>query len=127
MAYVALITLLLLIQYNYFAIQVGKARGAADLKAPAMTGDDYFERCVRVHMNTLEQLIIVLPAMWICAHVFRADVAAILGAVFLISRFIFSAAYRKEPSSRSTGFMIGFVASTAMVLCALYGVVMRLV
>ena len=127
MPYIEIITLLLLIQYTYFGFQVGKARGAANIKAPAMTGDDYYERCVRVHMNTLEQLVIVIPAMWICASGFHKDVAAILGVVFLVSRFMYSASYRKDPASRSTGFMIGFLASTAMILCGLFNAVVHLI
>ena len=120
MTYVILVTILLLMQYIYFMGLVGAARGKADLKAPATSGDDDFERANRVHINTLEQLIITLPTMWICAIYFRADVAAILGAIFLVGRFIYAAAYRKDPATRGTGMMIGFIANVALLLCGLY-------
>lgn len=127
MAFVALITLFMLLQLMFFMMQVGSARDKGELKAPAVTGDEYFERCSRVHMNTIEQLVIALPAMWVCAYFFRHDVAAVLGAVFIIGRFIYSAAYRKDPGSRGIGFMIGFLASTALILCGFYAIVMRLI
>lgn len=126
MTYVVLVTLLLLIQYLVFAMQVGAARGTGNVQAPAISGDEHYERCSRVQMNTIEQLIVTLPAMWVCAYFFRPDVAAVLGFIFFVSRFIYSAAYRKEPSSRATGFVIGFVANIALLLCGLYAVIIRL-
>ena len=84
MSYVALVTLLLLIQYMYFTLQTGLARGKDTVVAPATTGDVMYERKSRVQINTLEQLMVTLPAMWVCAHYFRPDVAAILGAIFFL-------------------------------------------
>ena len=98
----------------------GLARDKGEVKAPAMSGDENFERKLRVQMNTLEQLIITLPGIWICGIYFRADVAAILGLVFLIGRFVYSAAYITDPSSRGKGMMIGFIANMALLLCCLY-------
>ena len=123
MAYVALVTLLILVQYFYFIWQTGMARGKDTVVAPATTGDEVFERKFRVQMNTLEQLMITLPAMWICAHYFRADVAAILGWVFIIGRFAYSYMYIKNPKSRGLGFMIGFLANVLLIGCGLYGVI----
>lgn len=123
MIYVALVTLLILVQYIIFIIQTGMARGKGEVQAPAVTGDENYERWSRVQTNTIEQLVILLPAMWICAQFFRADVAAILGLAFLIGRFIYAAAYVKEPKSRGLGFIIGFLANVILVLCGLYAVI----
>jgi uncharacterized membrane protein YecN with MAPEG domain len=127
MAYVALVSLLLLVQYFFFVLQAGMARGKDTVVAPATTGDEMYERKSRVQMNTLEQLIITLPAMWICAHYFSANVAAILGFVFLIGRFIYSFMYINEPKSRALGFIIGFFANIILIGCSLYGVVMQMI
>ncbi len=127
MAYVALVTLLILIQYFFFVMQAGFARGKDTVVAPATTGDEMYERKSRVQMNTLEQLIITLPAMWVCAHYFRADIAAILGLAFLIGRFLYSHLYIKEPKSRAPGFIIGFFANIVLIGCGLYGVITSLV
>ena len=123
MVYVALVTLLILLQYFFFVIQAGFARGKDKVVAPAITGDEMYERKSRVQINTLEQLIITLPSMWICAHYFRADVAAIAGVAFLIGRFIYSVLYIKNPKSRAPGFVIGFFANITLIGCGLYGVI----
>lgn len=123
MEYVALVTLLLLVQYFFFVMQAGMARGKDTVVAPATTGDEMYERKSRVQMNTLEQLIITLPAMWVCAHYFNANVAAIAGVTFLIGRFIFSFLYIRDPKSRAPGFIIGFFANIILLGCGLFGVV----
>lgn len=126
MEYVALVTLLLLVQYFFFVMQAGMARGKDTVVAPATTGDEMYERKSRVQMNTLEQLIITLPAIWICAHYFSANVAAILGFIFLIGRFAYSFLYIREPKSRGPGFIIGFFANIILIGCALYGVITQI-
>ena len=126
MSYVALVTLLLLVEYMYFTGQAGMARGRAGIQAPAMTGDETFERASRVQLNTLEQLIITIPAMWICANYFRADVAAILGVIFLLGRLIYRSAYMKDPTTRVSGMVTGFLANIALILSAGWGVISNL-
>ncbi len=123
MIYVALVTILILMQYVFFTMQAGMARGKGEVKAPAISGDENFERHCRVQTNTVEQLIVTLPAMWICAHYFRTDVAAILGVVFLVGRFLYARAYVKDPASRGLGFVSGFLANIALLLCCLYALV----
>ena len=127
MEYVALVTLLILVQYFFFVMQAGMARGKDTVVAPAISGDEMYERKLRVQMNTLEQLIITLPAMWLCAHFFSVNVASILGLVFLIGRFIFSFLYLRDPKSRAPGFIIGFFANVILVGCAFYGVISQMI
>jgi glutathione S-transferase len=126
MEYVALVTLLLIIEYMAFTGMAGGARAKGDVKAPAMIGDQTFERAVRVQLNTLEQLVITLPAMWICASYFRADVAALLGATFFVGRLFYRNAYMKDPSTRLVGMLIGFLANIVLVLSSAYGVISNL-
>ena len=122
MAFVAFVTLLLLAQYTYFIAVVGMARGELNVPAPATSGNDTFERILRVQVNTMEQLMIVLPAMWICANYFSTGFAGTMGLVFLAARFIYSKAYIAEPTSRGTGMIIGFAATIALMLTGLWGV-----
>ncbi|GAA6139323.1 hypothetical protein NBRC116583_30700 [Arenicella sp. 4NH20-0111] len=123
---VALVTLLILLQYMYFTLQAGMSRGS-EIKAPATSGSEAFERKLRVQLNTLEQMMVTLPAMWLCAHFFRWDVAAVLGAAFIVGRFIYASAYVKDPTKRAPGFIIGFFANVLLILCSLWGVVSQLV
>ncbi len=122
---VALVTLLILIQYMYFTMRVGMARGK-EIKAPAVSGDVMFERKLRVQLNTLEQLMVTLPAMWVCAYFYRPDAAAILGTVFIVARFIYSFTYVKDPSTRTLGFVLGFFANVLLIVASLWGVISKL-
>jgi uncharacterized membrane protein YecN with MAPEG domain len=123
MEYVALVTLLLLLQYLTFSILVGAARGKSGIKAPAVTGDADFERAYRVQMNTLEQLVLTLPALWLSGLYFSPMVAALLGLAFFLGRVLYRAGYVKDPQKRGAGFGIGLLASIGLVLTALWGVI----
>ena len=126
MEYVALVTILLISQYTIFIMLVGAARGKSGIKAPAVTGDENFERAYRVQMNTLEQLVIALPAMWVAGWYFDAMVAALLGLAFFIGRVIYRAAYVRAPEKRGIGFGIGLLAVLGMIGTAAWGVISAL-
>jgi uncharacterized membrane protein YecN with MAPEG domain len=123
MQYAALVTLVLLCQYIVYMGLCGKARAQGGVKAPAVTGDETFERAYRVQMNTLEQLLVTLPAMWLSAYYFNPLWAAGLGLVFFLGRTIYRAAYMADPTKRSTGMIIGFLANIALVLTGIWGVI----
>ncbi len=57
MEYIVIVIAVALLQYNYFAILVGQARGKYSVSAPAVTGHEVFERQYRVQQNTLELLM----------------------------------------------------------------------
>ena len=46
----ALVTCLAILMYFLFSFQVGKARGARGIKAPAISGNPDFERVFRAHV-----------------------------------------------------------------------------
>ncbi|MFQ5891152.1 MAG: MAPEG family protein, partial [Gemmatimonadota bacterium] len=54
---VAVVAVLALIEYLVFGSLVGRERRRRDIEAPAISGDPIFERYMRVHQNTLEQLV----------------------------------------------------------------------
>jgi glutathione S-transferase len=123
MAYVALVTLLLLLQYIVFTGLVGKARIDYGIKAPATSGHELFERAYRIQENTLESLIVTLPALWLCAEFFSPLVAAALGLVFFIGRILYRAGYMADPEKRGPGFGIGFLANIGLIGCAAWGAI----
>ena len=126
MEYVALVTVLLVSQYMVFIMLVGAARGKSGIKAPAVTGDEGFERAYRVQMNTLEQLMVVLPALWVSGMYFDSLVAALLGLAFFLGRVMYRAGYVKDPEKRGMGFGIGFLAVLGLIGTALWGVISAL-
>jgi len=78
MEFVAIVAVLALMQYIYFAVLVGQARGKFGVNGPAVTGHPVFERYFRVQMNTLELLIALLPGLWLFAYYVSPTWAAIL-------------------------------------------------
>lgn len=116
MPYVVIVTVLALMQVTYFGLMVGKARGKYGVHAPAMTGHEVFDRTFRVHLNTIEQLVMILPLMWIFASFVSPLYAAGFGAVYLIGRAIYSITYVKDPKSRSLGFLLTVFPSFAMMI-----------
>ncbi len=106
MDFVNIIAALALVQFMLFGFQTGSARGRYNVAAPAVSGHEIFERYFRVQQNTLEQLIMFVPSLYIFSFYVSARWAAILGVVYLIGRQIYSASYVKNPAKRSLGFMI---------------------
>lgn len=121
MELVAIVTALALIQYLLIGLLVGRARVRGGVQAPATSGDPIFERYFRAHQNTLEQLILFVPSLWIFAYYVSAQVAAALGLVFIIGRLIFVRAYVVDPPTRATGFLIGIVPLMVLLIGSLLG------
>jgi glutathione S-transferase len=119
MPYVAIVTVLALLQYQWLGFSVGRARAKYNVPVPASSGHDMFDRHYRVHMNTLEQLVVFLPAMWLFAHTVNPVWAAGLGAFFVIGRFVYASAYVRDPKSRSLGFALTALPSLVMLVGAL--------
>ncbi len=62
---VAVVTVIALLEYFFFAVSAAGARKTAGIEPPVMTGDVNFERHVRVLKNNLEQLVMFLPGIWL--------------------------------------------------------------
>jgi len=127
MEYTTIVTILILLQFIWFGIQVGMMRAKHDVKAPAMSGAPEFERMNRVHYNTMEQLVVFLPALWLYAHMVNPLWAAGFGTVFLIARFIYHSSYLKDPASRSLGFSCTILPGVVMLIWVLIKAVLALI
>ena len=121
--YTAAITLLALLLYLVVTLNAGRARGKYGVKAPAVTGNEHFERAYRVQMNTLEQMAFFLPSMWLYALLLSDKGAAVGGLIWIVGRAIYAVAYTRNPSSRGLGFGIAMLAEVGMFLGAIYGVI----
>ena len=126
MNYVAIVALLALLQYVAFGAAVGRARVRHGVRAPAVTGHEVFERHFRVQQNTLELLVALLPALWMFALYVDAHWAAALGAVYLVGRTLYFAAYVREPSRREVGFALSLVPIVVLLVGALIGAALPL-
>jgi uncharacterized membrane protein YecN with MAPEG domain len=127
MEMIAVVTVLALLQFVWFGMQVGSIRAKLEVKAPTMSGPPEFERVFRVHYNTMEQLVVFLPALWLYAHMVNPTWGAGLGVVYLVGRFIYRAAYIKDPAGRSLGFSLTFLPAAVMLVWVLVVAVMKII
>jgi glutathione S-transferase len=127
MAWVQLITLLALVQFVWFGFLVGGARGRYGVAAPATTGNEMFERYYRVHMNTLELMVVFLPSLWLAAQYWSPCWVAAVGVVYLIGRVVYLKGYVADPKKRGAGYGISFLPTAGLLLAAIVGVVRNLI
>ena len=118
---------LALIEYFGFGMLAGQARVRHGVEAPAVIGHPDFERRFRVQQNTLEQLVIFIPSILIFSQYWSPLIAAAMGIVFVLGRLVYYRGYVADPSKRGTGFLIGMLAQTVLLLGALIGAGSRLI
>jgi glutathione S-transferase len=126
MAYVDIVTALALLQFMVFGFKVAKARGRYGVAAPAVAGNQTFERYFRVQQNTLEQLIVFLPALYLFSHYYSPQVAAALGVIYLIGREIYAMTYVKDPKKREAGYVLTVLPMVVLIFGGLFGAVRQL-
>jgi glutathione S-transferase len=133
MELVVLVVMLALVQYIVFGAQVGRARVKYGIRAPAMSGHAMFERALRVQMNTLEVLVVFIPAAFGFAYLadslgwYGSEIAAFLGVVYLIGRHVYARAYLQDPASRSLGFLLSMMPCMIMIGGAIVAVLFTVI
>jgi glutathione S-transferase len=120
----ATVTVLIGLFYFYTAFRVGNLRQKHGVKAPATSGHPEFDRAYRVQLNTLEQMGIILPFLWVSAFypIDWAWLAPLVGLVWLVARIIYLRGYMADPDQRLPGAMLGGLANLAMFMIAAVGV-----
>ena len=121
MQLVAFVILLALLEYAVFGMLVGRARGKYGVNAPATAGHPVFERYFRVHYNTLEQMVVFVPAMWLYGTYVSPSWAAGLGLVYIAGRLIYLLGYVADPRKREIGFGLSVLPLLILLLGALWG------
>jgi glutathione S-transferase len=132
---VALVTLLSLALFFWMAADVARARIRFGVPAPAVTGHPEFERHFRVQANTLEGLVLFLPALWVFAltidglrgSVLGDKIGAALGLVWIVGRVIYMRSYVRDPASRGLGFGVQALATVLLLIGGLVAIVWGLV
>ena len=119
------VTLLALLEYSILGVMVGRARQTYGVEAPATTGNPEFERYFRVHENTLESLIVFLPAVWIFSLTVSYHFGVALGLLFVIARIIYAAGYLSAAAKRAPGAIATGLINAILVLGSLIWIVVK--
>ena len=127
MPLITLVILLAAVEFMALGGMVGFARSKYGVKAPATSGHEIFERHFRVHYNTLEQLLVFIPAVWFFGAYVSESWGAAVGAVFIVARILYAVGYVRDPKKREVGSITSFVCQTVLIFGALYGVIRALI
>ncbi|WP_426169581.1 MAPEG family protein [Sandarakinorhabdus sp. DWP1-3-1] len=122
----ALAILLALAVYFGLGAVVGAARAKYDVPAPQSSGHPEFDKRNRVHVNTLEQLVLFVPAAMLAAPVLGDAVAGGLGLIWTVGRFAYARAYYVDPKTRSLGFLLTILPTFILFLAAAWGAIRTL-
>jgi glutathione S-transferase len=125
MQWTAWTTLAALCVYFWIMANVGRARATYKVAAPSTDGPPEFQSIVRVQVNTVEQMVMFLPALWMCAYFFSDRWAALGGVVWIIGRIVYALGYYKAPGKRGVGFGITTLANFALMLGTVAGLLMH--
>ncbi|MFS0516504.1 MAPEG family protein [Nostoc sp. UIC 10607] len=125
--WISLITALTLLLYLVITINVGRARAKYKVAPPKMTGDAGFERVLRVQQNTLEQLVLFLPALWLFSFYVNPLWGALVGAIWLVGRITYAWGYYQAAEKRMLGFGISSLSGMVLLLGSLVGIILSLV
>ena len=123
MPYVHLVMLLALLEFLLFGYAVGHARIRYNVRAPAMSGHEVFDRYFRAQMNTLEQLVVFLPSLWLFARYINTWAAVALGTLFIVGRALYFRGYVQAAESRHAGFVLSAIPTVTLLIGALIGVI----
>lgn len=112
--------------YVWLAMWVGKMRGKYSVAAPSEDGPPEFRRVYRAHINTLEQIVLFLPALTLFAIAWGDQLAAVIGVFWPVGRVMYGLGYAKAPEKRGPGFGLSFLSASILLLGALAGAVLSL-
>jgi glutathione S-transferase len=103
LSYPALVSALALLLYFGLGIWVGVARVKYQIMPPKIAGNNQFEQIFRAHQNTLEQLMLFLPSLWLYALFLSPVTGAIAGLVWVVGRLAYAIGYALAPEKRMYG------------------------
>jgi len=122
-AWVYLVNGLAFVLYGTTVWLVGRERRRSGILAPATSGDIMLERAFRVQQNTLEQLVVFVPASLLFAVLVNVTLATLLGAVWLVARGFYIQLYMHEPASRAPGFIGALIPQVILILGVVLGAI----
>jgi uncharacterized membrane protein YecN with MAPEG domain len=120
----AIATLLAVLIALGTAILVARTRARVRIFPPVMTGSPELECALRVQANTVEQIVIFLPALWLAALYFQGWIPPAIGLLWCLGRVLYALGYRADkPGRREPGFIMAMLSTIALIVLAGIGIV----
>ncbi|MBC7472298.1 MAG: MAPEG family protein [candidate division SR1 bacterium] len=123
--YPALATIISILVYFSQSIFVSAGRSKYDVRLPKTTGhNDNFDRIWRVHYNTLEQMPIYLPLLWIFSLTVSPFYSFILGILWSVGRIGYMVGYYKSVEGRHNPVAaISSIVLLIFLICSLWSII----
>jgi glutathione S-transferase len=120
----ALDTVLAVAVTLFLGLWVGIQRGRYKVAAPATTGDAHFERAFRTHANTVENLVLFLPLLWVATVFYGGQLPFWTGLVWVVSRILFAIGYaQSNVQLREPGAVLGYVSLFGLLALSAIGLI----
>lgn len=119
----SLVTVLTLLLFFVLTANVGRARVKYKVLPPQTSGDPDFERVFRVQQNTLEQLIMFLPSLWLFSLFVSPIWGAGIGVLWIIGRILYAWGYYQAAQKRVIGFGINALSLLVLLIGSLVGII----
>ena len=121
LSYTGLTTGIALLAYYYTLMKAGSARGKFGVQAPSHDGPDEYLRYVRAHQNTLEHIVIFLPALWLFSYAVDSFWGAAIGLLWPVGRMLYALGYYVSAEKRMLGLIISMLPLFVLVLGGFFG------
>jgi glutathione S-transferase len=122
----ALVAFFALLVYLALAINVARKRRRLGIEPPTMDGPPDFVRAIRIHLNTLEHIVLFLPALALFTIFQGGFWAAVIGVFWPVGRIIYAVCYARDPRSRLPGFIMAMLATLILLFGGALGALLRM-
>ena len=103
--------------------RVGYLRGKFKIDAPATVGNPDFERGFRIHANTVENLVLFIPLLWIATVYYGGQIPFWIGLLWILSRLVYAFGYSQQNTQmRGPGAGLGFLSILVLLVLAAIGI-----
>jgi glutathione S-transferase len=100
----------------------GYLRGKYKIQAPSVVGHPAFERAHRTHINTVENLVLMIPALWIASVFYGGQIPFWVGLLWVVSRILYAVGYAQTNAQlREPGAVLGHLALFGLLALAAIG------
>jgi glutathione S-transferase len=121
-----LVTLVALGVYFMTILNIRRVRIKYRIMPPLVEGPEEFQRAFRTQMNTIEQLIIFFPSLWLAAVSIGDVLAAAIGLLWPLARLIYMRGYMAADKRRFKGFVAALAVSITLYVAAMIGMIASL-
>jgi glutathione S-transferase len=114
---VAIDTILAVLVALFASFRVSQMRGKHGIHAPATVGHPDFERAFRAHANTIENMILYLPLLWMAAFFYGGQFPFWIGLLWIVGRVLYIVGYTtNDTAKRAPGAYLSYAALVGLMV-----------